>query len=64
MKFFLKVLVLVGLIIVGKWEKEYSLLAAKQAEHISSQAYSSNSVANFASKQSEQKIKTISVHLN
>jgi hypothetical protein len=42
MRFFLKVLVLVGLIVIGKLEKQTTMMASKQTESISLPVYSQN----------------------
>jgi hypothetical protein len=42
MRFFLKVLVLVGLIAVGKWEKITTISASKQTSNTSYPVYSQN----------------------
>lgn len=42
MRFFLKVLVLVGLIVISKLEKQTTMIASKQTDSVSLPAYSQN----------------------
>ena len=65
MKFFLKVLVLVGIIAVGKWEKESSVSAAKKLNNASYPVYSQNADTSVLPKQQQESgFERISVKYN
>jgi hypothetical protein len=53
MRFFLKVSVLVGLIVISKLEKQTTMIASKQADSLSLPVYSQNSDNGPASLPSE-----------
>ena len=62
MRFFLKVLVLVGLIVISKLEKQTTMIASKQTADISLSAYSQNNDNGPASRptQPEKEIQKVS----
>lgn len=55
MKFVLKVLVLVGLIVIGKWEKENTLNASKKPGNVSYPVYSQNTDISVMPKQQQER---------
>jgi len=63
MKLIFKVLVLIGLIAVGKWERDNSFNISKQTERISYPVYTQNASNNLAPKEVNANLRKDLVHL-
>ena len=63
MKLIFKVLVLIGLVAVGKWERENSFNISKRPADISYPVYSQNASNNLAPKEVNANLQKDQVHL-